>query len=126
MSWAAKTGLFLCGVIAVVALAWMIFLPSVVERELRAVTGFEFRVEVLTANPFTGRVVVRGLSARNPPAYPEPDFVEVRSIHADVNLFSWALSERVTVRELDLDADSIELIRRHDGKSNAGDFMAAF
>jgi len=104
----------------------MVFLPSVVEHELRAVTGFEFRVAVLTANPFTGRVAVRGLAATNPPGYPAPDFVELRELHAAVEVFSWIFSDRNVVDDLDLDVARIVLMRRHDGRTNAGDFMAAF
>jgi hypothetical protein len=126
VSWLAKSCVFVAGVLAIVALSWMIFLPYVVERELRAITGFDFRIAVLTANPFTGRVVVRGLSARNPSTYPAPGFVEVRSIRAEVNVFASASGGRMTFDELDLDTDSIEIIRRRDGRSNAGDFMAAF
>jgi hypothetical protein len=104
----------------------MVFLPAVVRRELRATTGFDIRVSVLKANPFTGRVVVMGLSARNPPGYPSPDFVDLRELRADVNLFSWMFSEHVVINELDVDTERIAIIRRHDGTSNAGDFMAAF
>jgi hypothetical protein len=122
----AKACLFLGGVLALAALVWMILLPTVVEHELRAVTGFDVRVAVLAANPFTGRVVVRGLVASNPPGYPRPDFVEMRELHADVNVFSWVLSGRVVVSSLDVDIGRVVLMRRHDGKTNAGDFMAAF
>jgi hypothetical protein len=122
---AARAAIVSAGLIALVALSWMIFLPRIVQRELRVVTGFDFRVAVLTANPFTGRVTVRGLSARNPPEFPRPDFVELRELHADVNVFSW-FSDRVVVDELDVDTAKIVIIRQHDGTSNAGKFMAAF
>jgi hypothetical protein len=59
---------------------------------------------VLRADPFTGRVIVRGLSATNPPgSYPLPDFVELRELRADVNVFSWIFSGRIVVNELDVD-----------------------
>jgi hypothetical protein len=111
---------------AVASLAWMIFLPAIVRRELRETTGFDFRVAVLKADPFSGRVVVMGLSAMNPPSYPSPDFFELRELRADVNVFSWLFSDHVVINELDVDTEKIVLIRQHDGKSNAGDFMAAF
>jgi hypothetical protein len=126
VSWAAKGCLFLAGVFALAALAWMALLPWVVERELRSVTGFDVHVAVLTANPFTGRVVVRGLTANNPPAYPAPDFVQLRELRAEVRVFSWAFSGRIVVDTLDLDVGKIELVRRRDGVMNAGEFMAAF
>lgn len=111
---------------ALASLAWMVFLPGIVQRELRESTGFDFRVAVLKVDPFTGRVVVQGLSAMNPKGYPSPDFVELRELRADVNVYSWMFSEHVVINELDVDTEKIVIIRRHDGKSNAGDFMAAF
>ena len=126
MSMLAKLGLFLAGVFALVALAWMIFLPAVVEHELRSVTGFDFHVSVLTANPFTGRVVVKGLAANNPAGYPKPEFVQLRELNAEVEVFSWLVHRRYEVDNLDLNIETIVLMRRHDGKTNAGDFMAAF
>jgi hypothetical protein len=126
LSWLAKLVFILAGFLALLALAWMVFLPAVVEHELRAVTGFNVHVSVLTANPFTGRVVARGFSATNPDTYPKPDFIELREVRADLNPFSMASSDRIRINDLDLDIARIEIIRRHDGKSNAGDFMAAF
>lgn len=126
MSWAAKGCLFLAGVLALAALAWMALLPWAVERELRAVTGFDVHVAVLTANPFTGRVVVRGLTANNPPGYPVSDFVQLRELGAEVRVFSWAFSDRIIIDTLDLDVGKIELVRRRDGTINAGEFMAGF
>jgi hypothetical protein len=111
---------------AAASLAWMVFLPALVQRELRETTGFDFRVSVLKVDPFTGRVVVQGLSAKNPPGYPSPEFVELRELRADVNVFSFLFSDHVVINELDVDTEKIAIIRRHDGKSNAGDFMAAF
>jgi hypothetical protein len=126
VNWAAKACLFFGGILALVALAWMIFLPAVVARELSSVTGFNFRVAVLTANPFTGRVVVRGLAVNNPPGCPTPDFVQLRELRADVEVFSWIFSEQGVVDDLDLDIGKISLVRLHDGTTNAGAFMDAF
>lgn len=126
MSLAAKGCLFLAGVLALAALAWMALLPWAVERELRAVTGFDVHVAVLTANPFTGRVVVRGLTANNPQGYPAPDFIQLRELRAEVRVLSWAFSDRIVIDTLDLDVGKIELVRRRDGTMNAGEFMAAF
>lgn len=111
---------------ALAAAWWAYFLPSIVERQLRAVTGFDVTVAVLRANPATGRVYVRGLSASNPRGYPSPTFIEIRQMSADVNAFSWFFGRRFVVNELDLDAERIDVIRQHDGRSNAAEFMAAF
>lgn len=126
MSGLAKACLFLGIVLTLAAVAWVEFLPAVVQHELRDITGFDTRVSVLTANPFTGRVVVEGLTVTNPHVYPVPDFVDVRAVRADVNPLSWAFGGRRVITDLDVDFAKIELIQRSDGKSNAGDFMAAF
>src|SRR5208283_3022457 len=86
----------------------------------------DVRVTTLAANPFTGGVVVEGLVANNPPGYPVPDFVEVRAIRADIDEFSWILSGRLVIRQLDLDAAKVVLVVRGNGRSNAADFAAGF
>ncbi len=126
MSGTAKVSLCLVGLFALAALAWMAFLPTVVERGVRSATGFDVRINVLSANPFTGRVVATGIAARNPPAFPAPDFLVLRELRADVNLFSWIFTDRIVINELYVDAPKIEIVRRHDGKSNVGEFTAAF
>ena len=126
MKWVVRGGILLAGLFAVATLAWMMFLRTVVQHELRAVTGFDFRVDVLAVNPFTGNILVRGLTAKNPAGYPSPGFAEVREIRAKVNLFSWAFSNPVVIDELDLDTESIQIVRVSAVKSNAGEFMAAF
>jgi len=126
MSGTAKACLLLGGAFALLALAWMAFLPAVAEHELRAVTGFEFRMEALAVNPFTGDVVVRGLTARNPAGYPEPDFVEMRALTAQVGVFSCLFSRQIVIDYLYVDIAKVVLVRQHDGTTNAGEFMAAF
>lgn len=126
MSRTAKAGLILGGFLAMCALAWMAFLPAVAEHELNAVTGFDFRMEVLAVNPLTGSVVVRGLTARNPAAYPAPLFFDVRALRARVAVFSWLFSGRIVVDDMDVDIAKVELVRMHGGRTNAGDLMAAF
>jgi hypothetical protein len=125
LSAATKAVIVLAAVLGIVAVAWIIFLPAIVQRELRTITGFDFRVEVLKVNPFTGNVTVRGLTASNPAGFPKPEFVELRELHADVNMFS-GFSNRIVVNELDINTAKIVLIRQRDGTSNAGKFMAAF
>lgn len=125
MKRATKVCIALGAFLAVASLLWMVFLPRVVERELRQATGFDIHVAVLRADPFTGRVVVRGFSAQNPPSFPTPEFVELKELTADVNLFSF-FTDQIVINQLDIDTTKIALIRQHDGKSNAGSFMAAF
>lgn len=114
------------GLFALCALAWMAFLPAVAEHELRAITGFNIRMKVVAFDPFTGNVVVRGLTAENPAEYPDPDFIDLRSMSADVSVFSVLFSDRIVVDNLDLDIAKMEIVRLHDGRTNTGAFMASF
>jgi hypothetical protein len=126
MSRTVKACLYLCGFFAVCALAWMAFLHMVAVHELDSVTGFDFHAEVLAVNPLTGSVVVRGLVAKNPAAFPKPLFFEIRSLKAQVAVFSGLFSGRIVIDDLDVDIAKVELVRLHDGKTNAGELMAAF
>ena len=126
MSGIAKACLALAGLFALAALAWMTLLPWAVERGLRAATGFDVRIAVLSANPFTGRVAVRDLAVDNPPGYPAPDFVRLRGLRADAGILASAFSGQVVIDTLDVDVGKIELVRRREGALNASEFMAAF
>lgn len=122
----AKVLLFLAGLFALAALAWMALLPWAVERQLSSMTGFDVRVTSLAANPFTGRVDVEGFTIHNPADYPEPQFVEVRHLRADLNEFSLLMDDRLLVNEFDLDTAKVELVLQGGGRSNANAFAAAF
>jgi hypothetical protein len=124
--WATKGLAILLGVVGLVVFAWATLLSTVVEHELRNVTGFDFHLAVLSANPFSGHVTVQGLAANNPPGYPTPDFVQLRELGAKVELYPWLFSRKIVVDDLDLDLEKIVLVRRHDGKTNVGQLMAAF
>jgi hypothetical protein len=126
VSWKVKSLLILGAFFALCALAWMAFLPVVAEHEMRAVTGFDIRMRVVAVDPFTGNVVIRGLTAKNPAEYPDPDFIELRSMSADVGVFSVLFSDRIVVDNLDLDIAKMEIVRLHDGRTNTGAFMASF
>jgi uncharacterized protein involved in outer membrane biogenesis len=117
----AKICLILAGLFALVALAWMAFLPLIVEHELAEASGFQVHVAVLAANPFTGRVAVRGLLVKNPPAYPYPDFVDLRSMDAEVEVFSSLFSGQLVLDSLYLDITKLEIVRQRGGKSNVGE-----
>jgi uncharacterized protein involved in outer membrane biogenesis len=119
-----KILIFFATLFAIAALAWMVFLPRIAERELRAATGFDVSVRVLSANPFTGRLVVKGLSARNPPGYPEPDFIDLESLDSTIDLFSVVTGGQVVIDSLDVNIAKLEIIRLHGGRSNIAECAA--
>lgn len=109
-------------IFAAVALAWMLFLPTVVTAQLRQRTGFDARVQRLTVNPFTGNVELQGLVVTNPPTFPVPEFVDVREFKADADVFS-LLSDRAVFNSVLLDVASVTLVKREDGVGNAEAFQ---
>ena len=113
-----KLVLFLAAVFALGALAWMLFLPEVVMREIRGRTGFDATVASLSCNPFTGRLTIRGLVLTNPPGYSTGDFVQLREFRASGDWWS-LFSERIVLDELVLDVRRLALVRRADGLPNA-------
>ncbi len=113
-----KLFLLFAVVVAVGALAWMLFLPIWVTAEIRARTGFDASVASLSCNPFGGKVTVRGLVLSNPSSFPKRDFVELREFVAEADV--WTLfSDRIVVDALTVDVRRLTLVRRADGKSNA-------
>ncbi|HZZ18609.1 MAG TPA: hypothetical protein VFE25_04535 [Opitutaceae bacterium] len=121
-----KAGLILAFLVAVASLAWMALLPKYAEHELHEMTGFDVKVPVLSANPFSGRLYIQGLVARNPSGYPSPDFIDIHSLQADVDVLSLLFGDEVRLDNLDLNVGTLSIIRRHDGKTNVGECTAAF
>jgi uncharacterized protein involved in outer membrane biogenesis len=102
---------------AVLALAWMLFLPLVLTTQLRRRTGFDATVQSLAVNPFTGRVALRGLVLTNPPAFPDREFVEVREFSAGAEVFS-LLSDRLVFTFIDVDVAGLTLVKCDNGQAN--------
>ena len=110
--------IFLAALFALAALAWMLFLPEFVTRQIRARTGFDATVASLSCNPVAGRLTIRGLVLTNPPGYSTTDFVQLREFRAEGDLLS-LFSERVVLDELVIDVRRLALVRRADGLPNA-------
>jgi len=113
-----KLLVFLAAVFALAALAWMLFLPEFVTRQIRTRTGFDATVASLSCNPFTGRLTIRGLVLTNPAGFSTGDFVQLREFRMDGDLLS-LFSERIVLDELVLDVRRLALVRRADGLPNA-------
>jgi hypothetical protein len=109
---------FLAVVFAFAALGWMLFLPSVLTAQFRARTGFDAVVGQFTANPLTGRVIVKGLVVTNPPTFPTSDFLDLREFRAQLSLWS-LFSDHLIVESIKIDVASLTLVARHDGRTNA-------
>ena len=114
---------FLVVVGAALSLAWMALLPIAFTRAVRERTGFDAEVASLSANPFTGRLLVRGLVVVNPPTFPARDFVQVRSFEADLGWWS-LLSERLVIESLTVDVRQVTLVKRGNGTTNLEAFRS--
>ncbi len=106
------------------SLAWMALLPLAFTRGLRERTGFDAEVTSLSANPFTGRVTLRGWVVTNPAIFPTADFLQLRSFEADVAM--WTLfNKKVEIDTLSLDVRQLTLVKRATGLTNFDVFRAA-
>ena len=108
---------------AVGSLAWMTLLPSLFTRAVLDRTGFDAEIMSLAANPFTGRVSLRGLVVTNPSNFPSRDCLQVRAFEADADVWS-LLGERFVISTLSVDVRQITLVRRAHGPTNLELFRA--
>jgi hypothetical protein len=114
---------FLVAVFACVALAWMLFLPSIATAQLHAQTGFGVKVDSLAVNPFSGRVVVRGLVVENPAGFPVPDFVALPVFEAEIEPTTLFSGDQLIIDTMKVHFTKITLVRRAGGDSNAEVFQ---
>ncbi len=111
--------LFVLGALfmAFAVVCWIFLLPVAVTRAIESRTGFPVAITSLSVNPFTARVAVDGLVITNPPAqFSEPNFVKLRSLRADIELFS-VFSDRLVVEEAVVDIEQVTLVKnaQHEG-----------
>lgn len=98
--------------------AWWALLPSILVSTIRARTGFAVKIEELSANPFTGHVELSGLVIQNPDGWPEPAFVELRRLRAEMSFFS-LFTDQFVADELSVDIAHVTLVRNAQGMLNA-------
>lgn len=97
---------------------WWALLPSILVSTLRAKTGFAMKVDELSVNLFTGQVEARGLVLQNPEGWPEPTFVELRRLSADLSFFS-LLTDQFVADDVRVDVARVTLVRNTSGVLNA-------
>jgi hypothetical protein len=108
----------LAGLFALAALGWMVLLPYCLTAQLRERTGFDASVATLMVNPFTGELRARGLVVGNPPTFPRPEFLQVRELDLDADVFS-LFSSKPVLNRVTLDIALVALVKRADGRTNA-------
>jgi hypothetical protein len=102
----------------VMSVAWIFFMPMILTSTLSKRTGFEVTVERLVMNPFSWSVDLRGLVVANPPTFPRPDYVQVRSFQARAPLAT-LLGEQAKFDYVRLDISRMAFVRNTDGTLNA-------
>lgn len=113
-----KVMLVLAGIVAVLALCWMLFLPAIVTRVASSKTGFDVSVQRMHINPFTAYANIDGFIIRNPADFPTRDFVELQHINVDVALFSLLSGDRLVVENAAIDVPRITYVKDARGRTN--------
>lgn len=103
--------------IAFGVLCWILLLPTAVTKYISSRTGFAVKVESLSVNPLTAKVVVRGLVIENPADFPVKDFVQLREFRADAELGS-LFGDKLIVDEAVVDVAQVALVKNKQGQSN--------
>lgn len=103
---------------ALLALAWMLFLPALVRSTLSKRTGFPIELTQFMANPFTGKIQFSGCRVRNPSDWPAPLFVEIREFRAETDLTS-LLSDRIVIDDAYIDVAEVAVVTGTGGKTNS-------
>lgn len=103
---------------ALLVLAWMLFLPTLVAGIISSRTGFSVRVESLMVNPFTARVSLKGLVIQNPEDFSAKDFIELGEFRADAELAS-LMSDRIVIEEAAVHVKRLSLVKGRGPQSNA-------
>jgi uncharacterized protein involved in outer membrane biogenesis len=123
--WLKRIALALLGCIALLVIAWVLFLPPIVTGALRKRTGYDVALKGLSINPFTARVSIDSFVINNPkPAYAAPEFVDLPAFKIDAALFS-LLGNRMVLEDGDLNLSYVALVKSADknGVSNAQLFV---
>lgn len=102
---------------ALAALAWMLLLPVWAAHWVRHRTGFDASVQSLMVNPFSGRILARGVAVNNPPTFPRAEFLQIREFEAEARLAS-LFTDRPVFTRLRLDIGLVALVKRPDGRTN--------
>jgi len=106
---------------AMLSLAWMALLPVAFVHLLKERTGFDAEVASLSANPFIGRVTLRGLVVTNPSTFTDPDFLQLRSFEAEVSMRT-LFNKKLEIDTLTLDVRQLTLVKRTNGPTNLDAF----
>lgn len=113
-----KLLIFFVVILALVALAWMLFLPSVLKSVVQKRTGFDVQIQKMSANPFSGDLNLAGLVINNPAGWPSPEFIDVREFKAKADLMSLVGGKRAIIDDAVVDVALVALVTDSQRKTN--------
>ncbi|MBE7537252.1 MAG: hypothetical protein HS122_02410 [Opitutaceae bacterium] len=103
---------------ALIAVAWMLFLPSVVQSVVRKRTGFDVQIKKMAVNPFKGDASVTGLAINNPEGWPTPEFIQLREFKADTDLWSLIGGKRAIIDSAVVDVALVAIVTDSQSMTN--------
>ena len=103
------------------SILWVKLLPRYVASTIQHKTGFVVQVAEFSANPFTGRVVIRDLVLINPEAWDGENFIELHEFRAQASCLD-LLAGRYRADEIVIDVTRVNLVRNKEGVLNARAF----
>ncbi len=113
-----KLLIFFVVILALVALAWMLFLPSVLKSVVQKRTGFDVQIQKMVANPFGGNVSLTGLVINNPAGWPSREFIDIREFKAKTDLGSLIGSKRAIIDDAVIDVALVAVVTDSEKKTN--------
>lgn len=100
-----------------------VFGPMIIKKVVNK-AGFEADVDSFSVNPFTARVVIKGLEIKNPDTFPEETFLELAEFRGDAKLLSLIGAEK-HFQEIYVDIPSVGYVTNKDGVNNVKAFVQA-
>lgn len=97
--------------------------PMIIKKVVNK-AGFEAEVDSFSVNPFTARVVIKGLEINNPDSFPDDTFLELAEFRGDARLFSLLGSEK-QFEEIYVDIPEVGYVTNKDGVNNVKAFVDA-
>lgn len=110
---------------AALALAWMLFLPAGVAREVSRRSGFPTALNQLAFNPVSGGFSGSGLAIDNPPARGGSVFLRIGDFSGRADMGSLSAEEWV-IDDLRVELDLLVIVVDAEGTTNAEAFGEAF
>jgi len=104
------------------AAAGYFLLPAYLEYQLEKKTGYRADFGNLSINLFEGSLEITEASLKNPVAYPEPDFIDIKRVKIDLRPLS-LLGERCIIQEFSIEIRQLGYVTTSDSENNITGFI---